>query len=126
MTEFSGLSTLGQIHMNAQDVERAKVFYRDVLGVPLLFEFPGLAFFDCDGVRLMLSRAEAPEGNHPGSILYSKVPDIEAAHAELTERGVEFVEAPHRIADMGSHELWMALFRDSGANLLALMTEKRT
>ena len=126
MTEFIGLSTLGQIHMNVQDVERAKAFYRDVLRVPFLFEFPGLAFFDCDGVRLMLSKAEAPEGNHPGSILYFKVPDIEAAHAGLTERGVAFVDTPHRIADMGSYELWMAFFRDSEANLLALMTEKRT
>lgn len=125
MTDFTGLSTLGQIHMNARDVARAKAFYQDVLRVPFLFEFPGLAFFDCDGVRLMLSKAEAPEEDHPGSILYFKVSDIEAAHADLANRGVEFVSAPHRIADMGSHELWMAFFRDSEGNLLALMAEKR-
>jgi len=125
MTEFSGLSRLGQIHMNAQDVARAKAFYRDVLRVPFLFEFPGLAFFDCDGVRLMLSKAEAPEDDHPGSVLYFKVPDIESAYADLAGRGVAFVDGPHRIADMGSYELWMAFFRDSEANLLALMAEKR-
>lgn len=124
MAPFSGLSTLGQIHMNAHDVERAKAFYRDVLRVPFLFEFPGLAFFDCDGVRLMLSTAEKPEHDHPGSVLYFKVSDIDAAHADLTDRGVQFEGLPHRIADMGDHELWMAFFRDSEANLLAMMAEK--
>ena len=124
MATFAGLSTLGQIHMNARDVDRAKLFYRDTLGVPFLFEFPGLAFFDCGGVRLMLSRAESPEHDHPGSVLYFSVEDIEAAHAELTRRGVQFEGPPHRIADMGSYELWMAFFRDSEANLLAVMTEK--
>ena len=124
MATFAGLSTLGQIHMNARDVDRAKLFYRDTLGVPFLFEFPGLAFFDCGGVRLMLSRAETPEEDHPGSVLYFKVEDIDAAHAELGSRGVQFEGPPHRIADMGSYELWMAFFRDSEANLLAVMAEK--
>ena len=124
MSPFSGLSTLGQIHMNARDVERAKAFYQDVLRVPFLFEFPGLAFFDCDGVRLMLSRAERPEDDHPGSVLYFRVADLEAAHADLVSRGVEFEGGPHRVADMESYELWMAFFRDSEANLLALMAEK--
>ena len=124
MATFAGLSTLGQIHMNARDVDRAKLFYRDTLGVPFLFEFPGLAFFDCGGVRLMLSRAESPEDDHPGSVLYFRVEDIEAAHGELEGRGVQFEGPPHRIADMGSYELWMAFFRDSEANLLAVMAEK--
>ena len=124
MATFAGLSTLGQIHMNARDVDRAKLFYRDTLGVPFLFEFPGLAFFDCGGVRLMLSRAETPEEDHPGSVLYFKVDDIDDAHAELGGRGVQFEGPPHRIADMGSYELWMAFFRDSEANLLAVMAEK--
>jgi predicted enzyme related to lactoylglutathione lyase len=119
------LSTIGQIAMNAKDVARATAFYRDTLGVKFLFEFPGLAFFDCGGVRLMLSRAEKPEFDHPGSVLYFKVDDIDAAHNELAARGVEFTDKPHLIAKLPDHELWMAFFKDSEGNTLALMTEKR-
>lgn len=119
-----GLSTLGQISMNARDVERAKAFYRDTLDVPFLFEVPGMAFFDLDGVRLMLARAESPEHDHPGSILYFKVEDIDGVHATLSGRGVSFEAPPRLVADMGGYELWMAFFRDSEANLLALMSER--
>lgn len=121
---FEGLSRLGQIAMNAGDVERAKAFYRDTLGVPFLFEVPGMAFFDVGGVRLMLAKAESPELDHPGSILYFHAPDIEAAHRTLTDRGVSFEAPPRLVADMGDYELWMAFFRDSEANLLALMAQK--
>jgi methylmalonyl-CoA/ethylmalonyl-CoA epimerase len=119
------LSTIGQIAMVVQDVPRATAFYRDRLGMRFLFEFPGLAFFDCGGVRLMLSRAEKPEFDHPGSVLYFKVDDIDAAHAELTARGVTFIDKPHLIAKLPDHELWMAFFSDSEGNTLALMNEKR-
>jgi predicted enzyme related to lactoylglutathione lyase len=124
MSAFAGLSTLGQISMNAPDVGRAKAFYRDTLGVPFLFDVPGMAFFDLGGARLMLAKAESPEHDHPGSILYFTVPDIEEAHAALTDRGVFFEAPPRLVADMGSYELWMAFFRDSEANLLALMSER--
>jgi predicted enzyme related to lactoylglutathione lyase len=124
MAAFQGLSTLGQIQMNARDLPRATTFYRDALGLRFLFEFPGMSFFDCDGVRLMLARAEKPEHDHPGSVLYFKVPDIEDAHGHLADRGVTFEGPPHRIADMGSYELWMAFFEDPEGNLLALMSEK--
>ncbi len=126
MSDEFGLSTLGQISMNAKDLERATAFYRDTLGVPLLFRAPNLSFFDLDGVRLMLSPAETPEFDHPGSVLYFRVPDLSEAHATLLRRGVSFDEDPHMIADMGSYELWMAFFRDSEANLLALMSEVAT
>jgi predicted enzyme related to lactoylglutathione lyase len=122
----NGLSTIGQIAMNARDVERAVTFYRDTLGMKFLFKAPpSLAFFDCGGIRLMLGRAEKPEFDHPGSVLYFKVEDIEAAHRTLTDRGVVFTDPPHFIAKMPDHELWMAFFRDSEGNLLALMCEKR-
>lgn len=123
MSDAFGLSTLGQISMNAHDLERATAFYRDTLGVPLLFRVPNLSFFDLDGVRLMLSPPEKPEFDHPGSVLYFRVPDIAAAHETLRGRGVAFEDEPHMIADMGSHELWMTFFRDSEGNLLALMSE---
>ncbi len=122
-TEF-GLSTIGQIAVNAHDVERATAFYRDKLGMKHLFSVPPqLAFFDCDGVRLMLSLPAKPEFDHAGSILYFKVDDIQEATATLVERGVTFVEKPTIVADMGSYDLWIGAFRDSEDNLLALMSE---
>lgn len=119
------LSTIGQVSMRAKDIERAIAFYRDTLGIRYLFTFGTLAFFDCGGVRLMLGLPEKPEFDHPGSVLYFKVDDIRAAHATLEGRGVAFEGPPHLIAKMPDHELWMAFFRDSEANLLALMAEVR-
>jgi methylmalonyl-CoA/ethylmalonyl-CoA epimerase len=124
-TDFAGLSQIGQIAINVQDVERATAFYRDTLGMRFLFAFPGLAFFDCGGVRLMLSPAEDPKLDHPASILYYRVADIEAAHQALAARGVRFETGPHLVARMPDHELWLADFYDSEENLLALMAEKR-
>ncbi len=119
-----GITRLGQIAINAHDVERAAAFYQDVLGLKLLFKAPpGLAFFDCGGVRLMLNRAEKPEFDHPSSILYFAVPDIQAAYAKMKESGVRFEDEPHEIAKMPTHDLWMTFFRDSEENLLALMSE---
>ncbi len=119
------LSTIGQVSMRAKDIERGIAFYRDTLGIRHLFTFGTLAFFDCGGVRLMLGLPEKPEFDHPGSVLYFKVDDIRAAHATLEGRGVAFEGPPHLIAKMPDHELWMAFFRDSEANLLALMAEVR-
>ena len=124
-TEFPGLTQIGQIAINVQDVERATGFYRDTLKMRFLFAFPGLAFFDCGGVRLMLSRAEDPRLDHKASILYYRVADIEAVHAALVERGVRFESGPHLVARMPDHELWLADFYDSEDNFLALMTEKK-
>jgi len=124
-TDFAGLSQIGQIAINVQDVERATAFYRDTLGMRFLFAFPGLAFFDCGGVRLMLTRAEDPKLDHPASILYYRVADIEATHQALAARGVRFEQGPHLVARMPDHELWLADFYDSEENLLALMAEKR-
>lgn len=119
-----GISRVGQIAINAHDVERAATFYQDVLGLKLLFKAgPGLAFFDCGGVRLMLTRPEKPEFDHPGSILYFAVPDIEAAHAAMKEKAVHFEDEPHMIAKMSDHDLWMVFFRDSEGNLMGLMSE---
>jgi methylmalonyl-CoA/ethylmalonyl-CoA epimerase len=119
-----GITRLGQIAINAKDVERAAAFYQDVLGLKLLFKVPpGLAFFDCGGVRLMLDRAEKPEFDHPSSVLYFAVPDIQAAYGKLKESRVHFEGEPHLIAKMPTHDLWMTFFRDSEGNMLALMSE---
>jgi predicted enzyme related to lactoylglutathione lyase len=122
-TEF-GLSAIGQIAINAHDIDRAVAFYREKLGMKYLFSAPpGLAFFDCAGIRLMLSLPAKPEFDHPSSILYFKVDDIQEAARILIERGVQFEEQPAFVANMGSYDLWISAFRDSENNLLAMMSE---
>src|SRR4029077_6820729 len=95
-----GISRLGQIAINVHDLDRATAFYRDILGLPLLFTTPALAFFDCGGVRLVLSPPEKPEFDHPGSVLYFTVPDIASAHRQMLSSGVHFEDRPHLIARM--------------------------
>jgi methylmalonyl-CoA/ethylmalonyl-CoA epimerase len=117
-----GLSAIEQIAITVKDIDRAVAFYRDQLGMKHLFSAPpNLAFFDCDGIRLMLSPPPKPEFEHPSSIIYFKVDDIQQAYATLAERDVQFEEKPSFVADMGTYDLWLASFRDSENNLLALM-----
>jgi methylmalonyl-CoA/ethylmalonyl-CoA epimerase len=119
----TGLARIHQVSMRAHDIERAVRFYRDTLEIPLLFVAPPrLAFFNCDGVRLMLSTPE-PDFDHPGSVLYFSVDDIARAHGLLASRGVVFRSAPHKIATLADREVWLADFNDSEGNVLALMSE---
>ena len=120
-----GLSQIGQVALRIHDLDRTIEFYRDTLGMKFLFNTPTMAFFDCGGVRLMLSIPERPEFDRPGSILYFKVDDIEAARSTLIDRGVEFIDEPHLIARLPDHELWMSFFNDPSDNTLALMSEVR-
>lgn len=125
MTSAVGLSRIHQISMRAQDVDRAVRFYRDTLGLPFLFAAPPrLAFFDCHGVRLMLSTPE-PGFDHPGSVLYFAVEDIRAMHDTLRSRGVAFRTEPHKIATLADREVWLADFEDTEGNTLALMSEPK-
>ena len=119
------LNRIGQIAVPVADIDRAVSFYRDVLGMRFLFQAPpGLGFFDCGGVRLMLDTpAKAQAGK--ASVLYYQVGDLDAAFRTLSARGVVFEAKPHLIAKMPDHELWMAFFRDPDGNLLALMSEVR-
>ena len=124
MKEIS-LGKIGQIAVIVHDLERATVFYRDKLGMKHLFSVPPkMAFFDADGIRLMLGIPERPEFDHPSSILYFKVDDIDAAYEALTKRGVRFEGKPNLVAPMQTHDLWLAEFRDSEENIMALMCEK--
>ncbi|HSQ31172.1 MAG TPA: VOC family protein [Gemmatimonadaceae bacterium] len=119
-------SRIGQIAIVCRDVARATAFYRDTLGLRHLFDAgPNLSFFDCGGVRLMLSTAEGREHEHASSILYFFISGIEDTHRELSAKGVQFVDAPHLIARMPDHELWLAAFTDSEGNTMAIMEEKR-
>ena len=118
------LERIRQIGVNVKDLERAVRFYRDVLEMKFLFQAPPqMAFFDCGGVRLLLGVADRPEIDHPASIIYYLVGDIKAAHQVLRERGVKFLTAPHLVTRMPDHELWLADFRDSEDNIVALMSE---
>ncbi len=117
-----GLSTIGQIGVPVKDITRAVAFYRDVLGLPFLFQAGNLAFFDCDGTRLLLDGVEEAAG-HASSILYFRVDDIEFATETLRMRGVEIVSEPHMIAKMPDHDLWMSFFLDSEGHTMALMAE---
>ena len=118
-------SRIGQIAVVCKDVARATTFYRDTLGLRFLFAAgPTLSFFDCGGVRLMLSTAEGAH-DHPGSMLYYVVEGIETAHRDLAAKGVTFIDAPHMIAQMPDHQLWLTSFNDSEGNVMALMEEKR-
>jgi len=118
------LSRIGQIFVNVKDLDRAIAFYRDTLGMKFLFRAaPNMAFFDCDGIRLMLGIADRPELDHPASIIYYKVDDIDRVYETFKARGVEFVVKPHLVAPMPTYDLWLADFRDSEGNLLALMSE---
>jgi len=118
-----GLDRIGQIHVTAHDLDRAVAFYRDRLGMRLLFQVPSMAFFQCGDLTVMLGLPE-PELDHPASIIYYTVSDLDTAYETLRERGVPFLREPaltHRAQD---HELWMAFFTDSEGNTAALMARK--
>ncbi len=118
-------SRIRQIAVVCKDAARATAFYRDTLGLPFLFAAgPSLSFFDCGGVRLMLSSDNEGHDNL-ASMVYYLVTDIEGTQSDLETKGVSFVEKPHMIAKMPDHELWLSAFKDSEGNVLGLMEEKR-
>jgi len=116
------LGHIGQVSVTVSDIDAAIAFYRDVLGLPHLYTFGELAFFDCDGTRLFLDAL--PEAREQGtSVIYFSVPDIHGAKAELEAKGVRFESEPHIIFrhEDGTEE-WMAFFRDPDGNTMALMS----
>jgi methylmalonyl-CoA/ethylmalonyl-CoA epimerase len=117
---------IGQIAIVCEDVARATAFYRDILGLQFLFAAgPTLSFFQCGGVRLMLSTNEGGGNTPMGSMLYYFVKDIEGTQRDLAAKGVDFIEQPHMIAQMPDHQLWLSAFRDSEGNMLGMMEERR-
>jgi predicted enzyme related to lactoylglutathione lyase len=124
MAERLHLGPIGQISLLATDTRRVERFYRDTLGLPHLFTFGDLAFFDAGGTRLYIHTKPAAEWR-PSSVVYFQVADIEGTKAELERRGVTFSGAPHMIhrhAESGVEE-WMAFFEDSEGNQLALIAQ---
>lgn len=124
ITDF-GLDRIGQVAVPVTDIEQSIRFYRDTLGMRFLFQAPpGLAFFDLNGIRLMLDGpAKAQAGK--GSVIYYEVADLQLAFETLSKRGAQFIRDPHRVAKMPDHDLWMAFLRDPDENVIALMCEIR-
>ncbi len=126
MSDALRLGPIGQISRHAREIGKAEAWYRDVLGLPHLYTFGNLAFFDCGGTRLFLETerggAQPPEQN----VLYFSVPDINAAYDELQSRGIEFVDAPHMIfKHPDGTEEWMAFFKDCDGQALGIMSQVR-
>ncbi len=126
------LGTIHQISLPSSDIDRSVEFYRDKLGAELIARFdpPGLAFFDCNGVRLLLS-GMTPDTGAGNAALYFRVEDIDAAYQALSEAGIEFEDEPqmiHRDAEgtfgVAGNEEWMAFFQDPDRNTLALASQK--
>jgi catechol 2,3-dioxygenase-like lactoylglutathione lyase family enzyme len=119
------LGPIGQISRSVRDIKQAEHWYGTVLGLPHLYTFDKLAFFDCGGIRLFLSQQEKPSDAE--SILYLRVDDIKRAHEELQARGVEFSDAPHMIHRHGDGtEEWMAFFKDPEGRPLAIMSQVKS
>jgi methylmalonyl-CoA/ethylmalonyl-CoA epimerase len=117
------IQKIGQIAVPVKNMDTAIDFYKEKLGLPLLFNMDNLAFFDCNGLRLLLSIPESEEFANASSVIYFQVNDINTSYQELIEKGVTFIDEPHLIAKMGQTETWMAFFKDTEDNTHALMSE---
>lgn len=117
------ITKIGQIGVPAKNIERATAFYKDQLGLQLLFTTDTMAFFDCNGVRLFISLPEKEEFSHSSSILYFHVEDIQQTYEEYKEKGIVFIDEPHVVAKMGQTETWMVFFKDTEDNMHGLMSE---
>jgi predicted enzyme related to lactoylglutathione lyase len=111
--------------VSVADFDAAVAFYRDVLGLDFLFEVPdrSMAFFNLDGVRLYVGKAESPDFES-APLLYLAVDDLESEHDRLVAAGVEFVSGPHRVHGTEQSELWMAFFKTSEGHINALTAER--
>lgn len=117
------IQKIGQIGIPIKNIDRAIAFYKEQLGLPLLFNTDTMAFFDCDGIRLLLSIPENEQFAHPSSVIYFQVKEIKEKYEELLANGVRFVDEPHVVAKIGQTETWMTFFSDSEDNVMALISE---
>lgn len=115
---------MGQVALPARNLDRAIAYYRDVLGLPYIWHNARLALFQVQETRLLIEIPEVPEFDHPGSVIYFDVADIEEAVRELEHRGVVFDDVPHHIGDLGDAAVWMTFFHDPEGNMLALQCER--
>jgi methylmalonyl-CoA/ethylmalonyl-CoA epimerase len=124
MTDKVGINGIGQIAIAVSDIKKAVEFYKTKLGLNLLFEVPsGMAFFDCGGIRLMITEPNGDLKDHKTSVIYYHVSDIKGTAKSMLERGVKFTKAPHMAVQMADHELWIGFLRDPDENLIGIMEE---
>jgi methylmalonyl-CoA/ethylmalonyl-CoA epimerase len=120
------LSRIKQIAIPVNSIEKAKVFYRDTLGLKHLFDAPpALAFFDCGGIQLMLAGPEGQgkDGPNQHPVLFYDVSDIKATHAKIKASGAESLEEPRVIARMNGREIWIGAVSDGQGNVVSLMSD---
>ena len=124
MTTNIGINGIGQIAIAITDIKKAVDFYKNILGLKLLFESPpGLAFFDCGGIRLMLTTLQGQEQDHKTSVIYYKVDDIKNTTKRLKSKGIVFIQEPQFVAKIENYELWIGFIRDQDENLIGIMAE---
>ena len=119
-TDTFGLNKIQQIAIGVNNLEKSTAFYRDQLGMQFLFDAGHMSFFNCNGLRFMLTTLKHNDAN---SLIYFDVPDIQIAFNTLKSRGVSFDDEPHTVHETDTMALWMAFFKDSEGNLLAIASE---
>nr|WP_240056696.1 VOC family protein [Bacillus mesophilum] len=117
------IQKVGQIGIPVKDLDRAIDFYKQKLGLSLLFNTDNMAFFESNGLRLLLSLPEKEEFAHASSVIYFQVSDIRDSYERLVAEDVRFIDEPHMVAKMGETETWMVFFEDGEGNRHALMSE---
>ena len=126
MTQKNALNInkIGQIAIAVDDITKARKFYQHSLGLPLLFDAgDNLSFYDCGGVRLMLTTLQGPEQDHNTSVIYYKVDDIQGSFERLKQKQVHIEREPQLAATMADHQLWIGFVRDPSQNLIGIMAE---
>ncbi|GAE32975.1 VOC family protein [Halalkalibacter hemicellulosilyticus] len=121
--ETTMVQKIGQIGVPVKDLNRALHYYKEKLGLSLLFNTDSMAFFECNGLRLMLTLSEKEEYAHSSSVIYFQVTTIIETYERLAGKGVSFINEPHVVAKMGQIETWMVFFKDTEDNTHALMSE---
>ncbi len=123
--ETTMIKNVGQIGVPVKDINRALDFYKEKLGLTLLFNTESMAFFECNGLKLMLTLPEKEEFAHSSSVIYFQVNDIKDTYERLAGKEVLFIDEPHVVAKMGQTETWMVFFKDTEDNTHALMSEEQ-
>lgn len=123
MSQEFQIKSIEQISIRVHNMEAATRFYRDTLGLQLLFQVPNMTFFECNGVQIVLSIAENDKFDHPSSVFYFNVDNIHSAYEVLTRKQVQFLDKPHKVVETGHMETWMTFFYDPDQNVHALMSE---
>ncbi len=117
------IQRVGQIGVPVKDLQRALDFYKEKLGLSLLFNADHMAFFECNGLRILLTLPDKAEFSHSSSVIYFQVNDIKRTYEQLVNKEVAFIDEPHLVAKIGQTETWMVFFKDTEANTHALMSE---